>query len=225
MTTRGYEVNLDRLLTRERVVPGPPLAGVTYRYDSKVTAIAENITPTLSGQGSWAGAGHSVWLFETDADGAAIPEADTLTLDSTSMVVFTGDGGYTFSTVLVSYLVALNPVTSSPLPDTRLLTVELDPRLPDSGAITVTLPTGGLGPDVTVQQEVWCGLRDFTGRDQIRITDTSFFDLSDTRVIVRADGSWSTGDTFTLDGDSYTVRGIARVGGRKQYLELLSRTV
>ena len=66
------------------------------------------------------------------------------------------------------------------------------------------------------EQKVWCGLRDFTGRDQINIAPGQFFELSDTRIIVRADGTWDV-------GDSYTVRGIARVGGRKQYLELLSR--
>ena len=224
MTTRGYEVNLDRLLTREITVPGPPLVGVTYRYDSKVTALTENITPTLSGQGSWAGIGTSLWLFETDADGADVPEGDSITLDSTSMVVITGVGGYTFSTVLVAYVVASNPVTFHPLPDTRMLTLQNfpHPEIPD-GPITVTLPTGGLGPDVTVQQEVWCGLRDFTGRDQINIGDGLVITLGDTRVLVRADESWDVGDIFTLEGQRLTVRGIARVGGRKQYLELLSR--
>ena len=86
------------------------------------------------------------------------------------------------------------------------------------------MPSGGTQTTTsTTEQEVWCGLKDFTGRDQINIAPGQFFELSDTRVIVRADGTWDVGDTFTLDGDSYTVRGIARVGGRRQYLELLSR--
>ena len=225
MTTRGYQVNLDRLLTREITVPGAPLAGVTYRYDVEVTAISALLTPSLSGQGSWAGIGTSLWLFETDADGAAIPEAGSITLDSTSMVVITGDGGYTFTTVLTEYTAGRNPLTAHPIDDTRWLTLQNFPHpdIPDSGPITVTLPSGGLGPNVTVQQEVWCALRDFTGRDQLTIAPGQFFELEDTRVIVRDDDSWSVMDTFTLDGDRYTVRGIAQVGGRRQYLELLSR--
>ena len=224
MTTRGYEVNLDRLLTRERIVPGEPLVGSTYRYDVRAVAIAEDTTPSLFIQGHWAGIGHRVWLYETDADGVAIPEGDSITLDSTSMVVFTGDGGYTFTTVLTGYTSARDPLTIQPIADTRRLSLHNDPQLPDTGDITVTLPTGGLGPDVAIEQKVWCGLRDFTGRDQINISSSgAFFELSDTRVLVRADDTWAVGDTFTLDGDNYAVRGIARVGGRKQYLELLSR--
>ena len=164
-----------------------------------------------------------MWLYETDADGVDIPEGDPITLDSTSMVVFTGDGGYTFTTVLTGYTGARDPVTAHPIAETQRLTLHNDPQLPSSGAITVTLPTGGLGPDVTVQQEVWCALRDFTGRDQLNIGEGSNFTLADTRVLVRADGTWDVGDTFTLEGESYTVRGVRQLG-RSRHLELLART-
>ena len=129
------------------------------------------------------------WPWETQFS----PEGDPITLDSTSMVVFTGDGGYTFTTVLTGYTAARDPVTAHPIAETQRLTLHNDPQLPSSGAITVTLPTGGLGPDVTVQQEVWCALRDFTGRDQLNIGEGSNFTLADTRVLVRADGTWDVG--------------------------------
>ena len=100
-----------------------------------------------------------------------------------------------------------------------------DATLPAPGtALTVRVASGGTQTTTsTTEQRVWCALRDFTGRDQINVSDHAFFTLADTRVLVRDDGTWNVMDTFTLDGQGYTVRGIARVGGRRQYLELLSR--
>ena len=100
---------------------------------------------------------------------------------------------------------------------------EVPPTLPAAPEVVINLPTGGESAGETVEQKVWCAIRDFTGRDQIVAGASFLFTEGDTRVIVRADDSWAVMDTFTLEGVEYEVRGIARVGGRKQYLELLSR--
>ena len=50
------------------------------------------------------------------------------------------------------------------------------------------------------------------------------FELSDTRVVVRAElGAWNVLDTFDLEGERYTIRGVSQIG-RSRYLELLART-
>ena len=60
------------------------------------------------------------------------------------------------------------------------------------------------------------------GRDHLNIGDGSNFQLADTRIIVRAEGSWEVGDTFTLEGQRYVVRGVSQLG-RSRFLELLAR--
>ena len=81
-----------------------------------------------------------------------------------------------------------------------------------------------LPPTSTTEVKVWAARRDFTSRDQLNIAPGQFFELSDTRVIVRAEGpAWDVGDTFTLEGESYTVRGVSQLG-RSRHLELLART-
>ena len=81
-----------------------------------------------------------------------------------------------------------------------------------------------LPPTSTTEVKVWAARRDFASRDQINIGDGSFFELSDTRIIVRVEGpAWDVGDTFTLEGESYTVRGVSQLG-RSRYLELLARS-
>ena len=216
MTTRGYEVNLDRLLTRVVSIPGMELPGATYRYTERDTS-----TGGINGPGEYYPNGVNWFMHVTDADGLILPMADSLTVGD--VVTIVGAEFFNHVTTLVAYEQALNPFGQL-LPNIIVMEIASAPTaLPTAPEVVITLPTGGISAPTEGQQEVWCGLRDFTGRDQINIGEGSHFTLADTRVLVRADGSWDVGDTFTLDGQRLTVRGIARVGGRRQYLELLSR--
>ena len=80
-----------------------------------------------------------------------------------------------------------------------------------------------LAPTTSTMLTVWCARRDFTSRDQLNIGDGSNFELTDTRIIVRAEGpAWEVNDTFSMEGERYTVRGVAQLG-RSRHLELLVR--
>ena len=217
MTTgRAFEVNLDRLLTRRVLLPGMVLPDATYRYTERDGSVSG-----INGQGEYFPSGVNWFMHIMDAEGLTLPAADSLTVGDA--VTIMGDGGYTFNTTLVAYEQARN-FFGQFLPSVIVMELASAPELPAAAEVIITLPTGGTSAPTEGDQKVWCGLRDFTGRDQINIGEGSFFTLADTRVIVRADGTWTTGDDFTLDGQGYTVRGIARVGGRRQYLELLART-
>ena len=216
MTTRAYEVNLDRLLTRQVSIPGMVLPGATYRYTERDTSVGG-----INGPGEYYPDGVNWFMHVTDADGLTLPAVDSLTLGDAVTIV--GAEFFNHVTTLVAYEQARNAFGQL-LPNVIVMEIaSAPPALPVAHEVVITLPTGGMSAPTEGEQKVWCGLRDFTGRDQLNIAPGQFFELGDTRVLVRADGSWDVGDTFTLDGDSYTVRGIARVGGRKQYLELLSR--
>ena len=220
MTTRGgyrvYQegINLDRLLTR--MVPGEVLSGTTYRYTERDSSLGG-----INGPGEYFPDGDTWYLHVMDSDGDSLPAADSLTVGDA--VTIMGAEGYNHLAVLASYGQALNPL-GQPLGNVmRMELAEAAPTLPIEHEVVITLPTGVMSASMEEEQGVWCALRDFTGRDQLSIGQGSSFTLADTRVLVRADGTWDVGDTFTLDGQGYTVRGIARVGGRRQYLELLAR--
>ena len=83
-----------------------------------------------------------------------------------------------------------------------------------------------LPPTSTTEVKVWAARRDFTSRDQLNITPGQLFELSDSRFIVRAEGpAWAVNDTFTLEGDTFTVRGVNELLGRSRFLELLARSI
>ena len=216
MTTRGYEVNLDRLLTRTVLLPGMVLSGTAYRYTER-----DSSTGGMNGPGEYFPDGVNWFMHVMDSDGLTLPAADSLTVGDAVTIV--GAEFFNHTTTLVAYEKALNAF-GQVLPNVIVMELaSAPPALPVAHEVVITLPTGGMSAPMEGEQKVWCGLRDFTGRDQLNIGEGSNFTLSDTRVLVRADGSWDVGDTFTLDGQGYTVRGIARVGWRRQYLELLSR--
>ena len=212
MTSRHLEYTLDRLLTRQTSIPGPPVVDPVFRFDAKESAM------NVRAAGRWAIDGANLFVYDHDADGLPLPLA--IALDAESMVEITS-GEYFFTTTLLRYNVALNPL-GQPLPNTRRLEMGSEPTLPV--AFTISLPTGAEPTTIIGTKQVWCTRLDFRGRDQIQIAPGQFFDLSDTRIIVRADGTWDVGDTFTLAGESYTVRGVAEIGGRGRHLELLARS-
>ena len=214
MTTRHLEYTLDRLLTRQTSIPGPDVVDPVFRFDAKESAGVMNVRAA----GRWAIDGVNLFVYDHDADGLPLPLA--IALDAESMVEITS-GEYFFTTTLLVYDVALNPL-GQPFANTRRLEMGSEPTLPV--AFTISLPTGAEPTTITGAKQVWCTRLDFRGRDQLNIGDGSNFELGDTRIIVRNDGTWSTMDTFELAGESYTVRGVAEVGGRKQYLELLARS-
>ena len=150
----------------------------------------------------------------------ALPMAGSLTLDDTSIVHIVA-GSYNLATTLLVYNIGINPLGTG-LPNTRRLDLAVAPAIP-SHDFTIALPTGAEPTVITGTKQVWCTRLDFRGRDQINIGAGSNFTLADTRIIVRNDGTWAAMDTFTLDGVSYSVRGVAKIGGRGQYLELLAR--
>ena len=213
MTTRGYEVNLDRLLTREHTVEIEVPATTTYAYDTQELQTGDRVS-----DGAWRrDSDTELAIGLNDSNGLSFPD---LTLPTNGVEVAWDDATATILNVTDMVLLR-NPFG---LPLGILLT--FDATLPAPGtALAIRVPSGGTRTITsTTEQKVWCQLRDFTGRDQINSGGGFHYSLEDTRVIVRADGSWSVMDTFDLDGDRYTVRGIAQVGGRRQYLELLSRT-
>ena len=216
MTTKHLEYVLDRLLTRQTAVPGPRGADPAFRFNDRQSNLGNVFIA-----GRWFLDDVDLYLFHKDADDVALPVAGSLTLDDTSMVHIVATG-YDLVTTLLVYAIGLNPLGQG-LPTTRSLELAVAPAIP-SGNFTIALPTGEEPPTITGTKKVWCTRRDFTGRDQLNIGDGSFFTLEDTRVIVRNDGSWSTMDTFTLEGETYTVRGVAQVGGRGRFLELVVRS-
>ena len=94
MTTAGYEVNLDRLLTRVVDIPGMVLPGTTYRYTERDIDVG-----SISGQGEYFLDGLNWYLHIMDADGLSLPASDSLTEGED--VTITGAGGYTFTSTLV----------------------------------------------------------------------------------------------------------------------------
>ena len=101
----------------------------------------------------------------------------------------------------------------------RLLTRRIEGPSPGNDTFNHPLP----GPVTTLT--IWTARRDFTGRDQVERTETGNVTLTDSRFIVRAeDPKWLVGDTFDHDGETFTVRGISRLRGRR-LLELLARRI
>ena len=215
MTNRHLEYVLDRLLSRETSIPGPDVVDPTYRFNSKVTGVTG-----LDAVGKWFLDGVNLYVYEEDADGVALPVAGSLTLDDTSMVHIVATG-YDLVTTLLVYAIGLN-LLGQGLPTTRHLELAMAPAIVGSD-FTISLPTGAVQTTIMGTKKVWCTRLDFRGRDQINIGAGSNFTLADTRVIVRNDGTWHTMDTFTLDGDNFTVRGVAKIGGRGRFLELQAR--
>ena len=82
-----------------------------------------------------------------------------------------------------------------------------------------------IAPTSETEVTVWAARLDFRARDQLNIGDGSFFELSDRRFVVRAEGlGWAVGDKFRDDaGEIYTVRGVSEMG-RGRFLELLARS-
>ena len=215
MTTKHLEYTLDRLLSRETSIPGPRGADPAFRFNDRQSNLGNVFIA-----GRWFLDDVDLYLFHKDAEHVALPEAGSISLDDESMVTITS-GEYTFTTTLLVYNIGLNPLGQG-LTNTRRLEMGAEPTIP--GAFTISLPVAAEATVITGTKQVWCTRRDFTGRDQLNIGDGSFFTLEDTRVIVRNDGSWSTMDTFTLEGETYTVRGVAQVGGRGRFLELVVRS-
>ena len=214
MTTRGYEVNLDRLLTREHSVEVEVPATTTYAYDAQELSGGSRID-----DGEWRrDSDTELAIGLNDSNGLSFP--DDLSIPASGVEV-SWDGAAATILTVTALEILRDPLSFISLG----ILLTFDATLPAPGtALTVRVASGGTQTTTsTTEQKVWCGLRDFTGRDQLNIGSGQFFELGDTRVLVRADGSWDVGDTFNLDGQGYTVRGIARVGGRRQYLELLSR--
>ena len=214
MTNRHLEYVLDRLLSRETSIPGPTV-DTTYRFNGKASGITN-----VDAVGRWFLDGVNLYVYEEDADGVALPVGGSLTLVDTSIVHIVA-GSYNLATPLLAYQAGLNPLGQA-LPDTRRLELAMSPAIV-GGDFTISIPTGQEQTTIMGTKKVWCTRLDFRGRDQINITNFANFTLADTRIIVRNDGSWDTMDTFTLDGDTFTVRGVAKVGGRGRFLELLAR--
>ena len=215
MTTLRNEFVLDRMLSREASIPGPDVVDPTYRFNSKVTSVTG-----LDAVGKWFLDGVNLYVYREDADAVALPMGGSLTLEDTSIVHIVA-GSYNLATTLLAYQVGLNPLHIA-LPDTRHLELAMAPAIVGSD-FTISLPTGAVQTTIMGTKKVWCTRLDFRGRDQINIGAGSNFTLADTRIIVRNDGTWDTMDTFTFEGNNYTVRGVAKIGGRGRFLELQAR--
>ena len=81
-----------------------------------------------------------------------------------------------------------------------------------------------LPPTSETEVKVWCGRRDFSGKDFSQVVQGGIVTIRDTRYIVRAEsGPWAAGDTFVdEDDEELVVQGVQQTG--RQYLELLARS-
>ena len=134
MTTRHLEYTLDRLLTRQTSIPGPEMADPTYRFNSKESGVTN-----VRAAGQWDIDGVNLFVYGHDADGLSLPVAGSIALDADSMVTITS-GQYTFTTTLLRYNVALNPL-GTPVGNIRVLELGAQPAIPDGSDFTISLPT------------------------------------------------------------------------------------
>ena len=109
---------------------------------------------------------------------------------------------------------------------TREFTPRLDRQITRiiPGASPGLNPLGNpLPPTSETEVKVWCGRRDFSGKDFSRVLQGGIVTVRDTRYVVRVEsGPWSPGDTFQdEDGVRLTVQGVQQIG--RAYLELLAR--
>ena len=207
---------LDRLLQREVETSIEVPATMAYAFNELHTGGGS----TDLDDGKWLRPSDTELIIGTaDSDGVDFPV--DLMLPVTVAVAW--DGAAASDLSLTTLLIVRNLFSFAPIS----IRLTFGAALPAAGtALAITVATGGTQTSTqTVTRSVWCARRDFTGRDQINIDDGQFFELSDTRVIVRAEGpAWDVGDTFTLEGESYTVRGVSQLG-RSRHLELLARKV
>ena len=217
MTTRQFASPvLDRLLQRETTTTVEVLALMAFAYDALYIGGGDRLDP-----GTWRRDGDTeLRLALLDSAGLSFP-TDLMTPLAGVEVAFDGAAATTLS------LTALEVVRFgfNLTPASLRLTFGAD--LPAAGtALTVTFDTGGTQTVTkTATRSVWCARRDFRARDQLQAGDGQFFELSDTRFVVRAQGqAWDVGDTFTFEGESFTVRGVSELLGRLRFTELLART-
>ena len=214
MTTRDSAPVLDRLIQREVSTEVEVPATATYAYDTQELQGGNRI-----GDGEWRRDGDTeLGIGLNDSNGLSFPD---LTLPANGVEV-SWDGATPAILNLTGIEIPRDPLTFLPLG----ILLTFDATLPAAGtALRIMVPSGeSQTVTQTTQRPVWAARRDFTSRDQLNIAPGQLFELSDTRVIVRAEGpAWDVGDTFTLEGESYTVRGVAQ-RGRSRHLELLARS-
>ena len=206
---------LDRLLQREVTTTVEVPASAVYAYDAPYTGGGDNLDP-----GTWRRESDTELILAlADSGGLSFPQYLVLPFDDVGV---SWDGAAAETLTVTGLVVVRAGFTFQPIS----LRVTFGSALLVAGAaLAITVQTGGTQTVTqTVTRPTWAARRDFMGRDQINIAPGQFFELSDTLIIVRADGSWDVGDTFTLEGDSFTVRGIAQIS-RNRYLELLARAV
>ena len=216
MTTRRERTPvLDRQLERSVTTTVEVPATMVYAFDTLYAGGGDNLDA-----GQWRrDSDNALSIGLADAEGVDFPS--DLSLPASVAVAW--DGAAASDLNITAIETRRNPISFQPYS----LRLTFDAALPAAGAaLTITVASGGTTTTTqTVTRPVWCALRDFTGRDQLNIGDGSFFELSDTRIIVRAEGpAWDVGDAFTLEGEGYTVRAVSQLG-RSRHLELLARSV
>ena len=168
MTTRGYEVNLDRLLTRQHTVEVEVPATTTYAYDAQELSGGNRID-----DGEWRrDSDTELAIGLNDSNGLSFP--DDLTLPASGVEV-SWDGAAATILTVTALEILRDPIIFIPLG----IRLTFNATLPAPGtALAIRVPSGGTQTTTsTTEQKVWCGLRDFTGRDQINIGEGSHFTL------------------------------------------------
>ena len=164
MTTRAYQVNLDRLLTREHTVEVEVPATTTYAYDAQELTGGNRID-----DGEWRrDSDTELAIGLNDSNGLSFP--DDLTLPASGVEV-SWDGAAATILTITALGILRDPLTFISLG----ILLTFDATLPAPGtALTIRVPSGGTQTtSSTTEQKVWCGLMDFTGRDQINIGEGS----------------------------------------------------
>ena len=205
---------LDRLLQREVETSIEVPATMAYAFNSLYEGGGDNLD-----DGTWLRRSDTeLGIGLADSDGVDFPT--DLILPATGVMV-SWDGAAASILTITALVIVRVGFSNQPVS----LRITFGSTLPSAGtSLSLTVTTGGTKTTTqTVTRSVWCARHDFSARDQLNIAPGQFFELSDRRFVVRFEGpSWDVGDTFTFEGESYTVRGVSQLG-RSRHLELLAR--
>ena len=191
---------LDRLISVNITTTIPALA--SYRYRSGKWAVPE---------------AERLEVDDTDSDGQGFPRA--LTLPVTAFITIGGSRVEYQVTAQAEVRDGFNQRTGS------RLTI---PTLPDqaaAGEMVIEVQTG-TSERVEIQRE-WAARRELRVSDQVKLTDTALFRLTDVYFIVRTTPGVSYEVGATLTDDRGVTRSIIGVGyeeyGRGRFTSLLAR--
>ena len=221
MTTRGTSGDrpvLDRMITIKQPRPAPP-GDIALRYELDV-----GINMSLS-IGEWIRPhDDEIWVSFWDLDDAVMEDL-TIPDGLAGITLQVNDG-----TAVMGDLRSAAKIQTNNLDVGWRFRFSNDvvPDADKSGDILrLTLPgLGEIDGTIEVPVTVWAAVRDFSARDQLVNSDIGVVNSQDRRFVTRNVGSFSSGDTFEFEGETFTIQGSpSELLGRGQFLEILARVI